>query len=98
MQPDNAVKRPQPQGRTRRAVRVGVVDSISGTKTVRVVLRNLVKHPLYGKYTRRRSRLLVHDAAQDAQVGDTVEITPCRPISKHKTWRLVRVVRQAGVH
>ena len=72
--------------------KTGVVDSISGAKTVRVVLSNLVKHPLYGKYIKRRTKLLAHDAKSEAKVGDKVEIASCRAMSKHKSWRLVRVV------
>ena len=77
--------------------RVGVVDSVSGSKTVRVMLESLAKHPLYGKYQRRRMRLLVHDPSEEAKVGDTVEVAQCRPISKRKSWRLVRVVRRPTV-
>lgn len=81
--------------RSRTVVKTGVVDSVSGTKTVRVALNALVKHPLYEKYIRRRSRLLVHDEDSSAKVGDTVEIAQCRPISKRKAWRLVRVVKRS---
>ena len=73
--------------------RVGVVDSISGTKTVRVVVKRLVRHRLYGKYIRRRTKLLVHDPEQRAKLGDTVEIELCRPISKRKSWRVVRILK-----
>ncbi len=76
--------------------RVGVVDSISGAKTVRVVFRNLVRDRVYGKYLRRRTRLLVHDEQQQAAVGDTVEVARCRPLSKRKSWRLLRVLKRAG--
>ncbi len=71
----------------------GVVGSVSGDKTVSVLINNLVRHARYGKYIRRRTRLSVHDAANQSSVGDTVEIVPCRPISKSKSWRLVRIVR-----
>ena len=73
----------------------GVVESISGTRTVRVALNTLVRHRRYGKYLRRRTRLLVHDADGEAGVGDLVEIAQCRPISKQKSWRLVRVLEKA---
>jgi small subunit ribosomal protein S17 len=81
----------------RKQVKVGVVDSISGEKTVRVTMSKRVRHPLYGKYVRRRTRLLVHDPKREAQLGDTVEVAQCRPISKHKSWRLVRVVKPGTV-
>ena len=73
----------------------GVVDSISGRKTVRVVVNRLTKHPLYGKYVRHRRRMLVHDAREEACVGDTIELSQSRPISKSKSWRLVRVTRRS---
>ncbi len=79
--------------RTALRTKTGVVDSISGSKTVRVLISNLVKHPLYGKYIKRRTKLLVHDANEEANVGDKVEVAPCRPLSKTKSWRLIRVVR-----
>ncbi len=78
--------------RLHKVARVGVVDSISGRKTVRVVVNNLVKHWLYGKYMRRRSRLTVHDEQEQAQVGDIVEVVQCRPISKRKSWRVTKVL------
>ncbi|RLG40048.1 MAG: 30S ribosomal protein S17 [Thermoproteota archaeon] len=77
----------------RRDRRIGVVDSISGAKTVRVVVERLVPHKLYGKYIRRKTKLLVHDPEQRAKLGDTVEIELCRPISKRKSWRLVKIVK-----
>ncbi|KPK83724.1 MAG: hypothetical protein AMJ81_07495 [Phycisphaerae bacterium SM23_33] len=80
---------PAPKG-----VKLGVVDSLSGSKTVRVVVSDRARHRLYGKYLRRRSRLLVHDPKQEAQLGDTVAVVQCRPVSKHKSWRLLRVVRR----
>lgn len=79
--------------RTVLRTKTGVVDSISGSKTVRVLISNLVKHPLYGKYIKRRTKLLVHDANEEANVGDKVEVAPCRPLSKTKSWRLIRVVK-----
>ncbi len=81
--------------RTNRRVRTGVVAAISGDKTVRVTLMNLVKHPMYGKYIKRRTKLTVHDQANESRVGDMVEITPCRRLSKRKSWRVLKVVRSA---
>ena len=77
----------------RRDRRIGVVDSISGAKTVRVVVERLIPHKLYGKYIRRKTKLLVHDPEQRAKLGDTVEIELCRPISKRKSWRVVKIVK-----
>lgn len=90
--PANPLK---PARHSLKVTQVGVVDSVSGLKTVRVVMQTRVKDRLYGKYVRRRTRLLVHDPTDEAKVGDTVEIARCRPISKHKAWRLVRVMKRA---
>lgn len=85
------------QGETvRRQRRVAQVVSTFGDKTVRVQIDNLVKHPKYGKYVRRRTRLAVHDPGNVAKLGDVVEIVPCRRISKSKSWRLERVIRSGG--
>ena len=80
-----------------RGSRIGKVRSVSGAKTISVVVDNLVKHKRYGKYIRRRTKLAVHDPASQAGLGDMVEIVPCRPISKSKSWRLVRVVRRPAI-
>ncbi len=74
--------------RTRR----GTVVSRSGDKSVKVQIDYKIKHPVYGKYIKRRTRLCVHDLANEAQVGDVIDIVECRPISKSKSWRLVKVV------
>lgn len=71
----------------------GVVVSTGGQKTIRVVIEYLFKHPFYGKYIRRRTKLGVHDEKNEANVGDKVEIVQCRPMSKTKSWRLVKVVQ-----
>ncbi len=76
--------------------RVGVVDTEVRDKTRRVSIRFTVKHPKYGKYVRRRSVLHVHDEENASHVGDHVEIAECRPISKTKSWVLVRVLRRAA--
>jgi small subunit ribosomal protein S17 len=73
---------------------VGVVESDTRDKTRKVVIRWSVKHPKYGKYMRRRTVLHVHDEANESRNGDTVEIIQCRPISKTKQWKLLRVVRK----
>lgn len=73
----------------------GVVASNSGDKSVTVVIDFKVKHPKYGKYVRRRTKVGVHDEHNQGTVGDKVEIAECRPHSKTKSWRLVRVVAKA---
>lgn len=75
---------------------VGVVEGDKAAKTIRVVVNYQTKHPKYGKYMRRRTVLHAHDEANVAREGDTVEIAECRPMSRTKHHRLVRVVRQAG--
>src|SRR6056297_723718 len=81
--------------RTKKTAVTGVVTSISGDKTIRVQVNRLVKDPIYGKYLRRRTKLAVHDAKNEAEVGDTVAIVPCRPISKRKSWRLSEIVKKS---
>ena len=66
-----------------------------GDKTIRVEIEWMYKHPKYGKYLRKTTKFGVHDEKNEAKVGDTVEITECRPMSKTKTWRLVKVVEKA---
>ena len=73
----------------------GIVTSNSGSKSRRVTIEYKVRHPKYNKYIRRRTRLAVHDELNQSGVGDLVEITECRPMSKTKSWRLVRVVQKA---
>lgn len=75
--------------------RIGVVDSDKRDKTRRVVVTTVAKHPKYGKYVRKRTVLHVHDAANESALGDRVEVAPCKPVSKTKSWRLVRVVEKA---
>ena len=73
----------------------GVVVSHSGKKSRRVAISYVVRHPKYGKYMRRQSRLAVHDELDQCAVGDVVEIVECRPYSKTKSWRVLRVVQKA---
>lgn len=76
--------------------RVGVVDSDKRDKSCTVSINYLVKHDKYGKYIRKRTKLHVHDEGNAARSGDRVEIAECRPISKTKSWTLVRVVDKAA--
>jgi small subunit ribosomal protein S17 len=73
----------------------GTVSSNSGIKSIRVTIAYKVKHPKYGKYIRRRTKLAVHDELNQCGVGDLVEITESRPYSKTKSWRVVRVLQKA---
>lgn len=85
---DTPVKNPPRQ--------VGVVSTDGRDKTRRVVVSFKSKHPKYGKYVRQRSVLQVHDEANESRVGDTVEVEACAPVSRTKTWRLVRVVQRSA--
>ncbi len=73
--------------------RVGIVESDARDKSRRVAVSYTVKHPKYGKYMRRRTTLQVHDAQNVSKKGDRVEIAECRPISKTKSWIVLRVVK-----
>jgi small subunit ribosomal protein S17 len=73
----------------------GRVVSNKMDKTIAVSIERLVKHPTYGKYVRRTTKLLAHDADNECKEGDTVTIKPCRPMSRRKSWVLVRVVERA---
>ena len=76
-------------------VSVGVVTSDKMTKTRRVEIARLVRHPKYGKYLRTKSICYAHDEKEQSAVGDTVEIVESRPLSKLKRWELVRVVTKS---
>ena len=78
-----------------RPVRQGKVVSDKMDKTVVVLIENRVRHPLYGRTMTRSTRFKAHDETNDAHVGDTVEIVDCRPLSKDKRWRVIRIVERA---
>lgn len=74
---------------------IGFVESDARDKTRKVVVNYVARHPKYGKYVKRRTVLQVHDENNESHLGDKVEVAECRPISKTKSHRLVRVVEQA---
>jgi small subunit ribosomal protein S17 len=74
----------------------GRVVSNKADKTITVVIERLVKHPTYGKYVRRRTKLLAHDETNQCHEGDLVTIGQCRPLSKRKAWTLLQVVERAN--
>ena len=78
-----------------RKTRVGMVVSDRMEKTRVVVVQRLVKHPLYQKYIRRRSRYKVHDETNACRVGDRVLIIETRPLSREKRWRLKEILERA---
>ena len=77
---------------------VGRVVSDKMDKTVSVAIERTVKHPVYGKYIRRTSKVMAHDAANECKPGDRVAIAECKPISKNKSWAVVSVVERAAGH
>ena len=74
-----------------------MVTSKSGNKSITVSIDFKVRHPKYGKYIKRRTKLAVHDEQNQSGVGDLVEIVESRPYSKTKRWRLVRVLEKASL-
>ena len=74
----------------------GRVVSDKMDKTVSVAIERLIKHPVYGKYIRRTSKVLAHDASNECRIGDRVSITECRPLSKSKSWSVVNVVERTA--
>src|ERR1700683_2283383 len=93
----SATQAPPPQA-TRSQLRsiIGVVASDKGDKTIKVVVNYQMRHPKYGKYLKRRTVLHVHDQKNEAKEGDTVEIAECRPLSKTKHHRLVKIVERGA--
>lgn len=83
--------------KTNRKTRVGTVVSDKMNKTVVVSVERLVKHPLYGKYIRRRNKFKAHDETNDCRVGDRVVIQESRPLSKTKHWVVVKILERAAV-
>lgn len=74
----------------------GKVVSDKMDKSIVVLVERTERHPLYGKYVRRSTKLHAHDESNECQVGDTVKVVECRPYSKTKTWKLVQVVEKAA--
>ena len=74
----------------------GRVVSDKMDKTITVAVERLIKHPTYGKYVRRTTKLKAHDEQNECKEGDLVDIAPCRPLSRHKSWKLVRVVERGA--
>ena len=73
----------------------GRVLSNKANKTISVLIERRVKHPLYRKYVRRSTKVLAHDEENTCQEGDLVLVEECRPISRNKSWRLVKVLERA---
>ena len=74
---------------------VGTVVSNKADKTVTVLVERLVKHKMYHKFLRRRTKFAAHDDRNDCQIGDKVLICESRPLSKSKRWRVVEIIEKA---
>ncbi|MEM8486026.1 MAG: 30S ribosomal protein S17 [Bacteroidota bacterium] len=81
--------------RSRRKERVGLVVSDKMDKSISVAIQRQVKHPIYGKFIKKTTKLMAHDETNDANYGDTVRIQETRPLSKNKRWRLIEVIERA---
>jgi small subunit ribosomal protein S17 len=83
------------ENRKMRKERVGLVVSDKMDKSIVVQIEHREKHPIYGKFIKRRSRFVAHDETNDCNIGDTVRISETRPLSKNKCWRLVEIIERA---
>ena len=80
--------------RGKRKTRVGEVVSDKMDKTITIAVERRVKHPVYGKYISRTTKLMVHDDKNECHEGDTVKIMETRPLSRNKRWRLVEIIEK----
>jgi small subunit ribosomal protein S17 len=78
-----------------RRERIGVVVSNKMDKSIVVVVKRKVKHPIYGKFVNKTTRFVAHDQENACNIGDTVRIGEIRPLSKTKNWRLIEIVERA---
>ena len=79
----------------KRKTKMGRVVSDRMDKTIVVSVERLARHPLYKRVIRLTTKFKAHDESNDAHVGDTVIITECRPLSRHKRWRVSKIVERA---
>ena len=80
--------------RNLRKTRIGTVTSNKMAKTITVAIERKVKHPIYGKFVKKTTKLHAHDEKDECSIGDVVKIMETRPLSKSKRWRLVEVVEK----
>jgi small subunit ribosomal protein S17 len=73
----------------------GVVTSSAGDKSATIMIERRIKHPIYGKFIKRSTKIRLHDEANECNKGDTILIEECRPMSKTKSWKLVKIVEKA---
>jgi small subunit ribosomal protein S17 len=84
------------QSATKLRTITGKVVSNKMNKSITVLVERVVKHPVYGKYIKRSTKMMAHDEKNECQEGDIVAITSCRPMSKNKAFRLVQVLESAN--
>lgn len=77
-------------------IQTGAVVSDKMDKSAVVMIERRVKHPIYGKFMKKSTKFHIHDENNECAVGDTVQITECRPVSKTKSWKLVKIVEKAN--
>lgn len=81
--------------RNARKERVGKVVSNKMNKSITVLVEGKVKHPIYGKFVNKSKKFVAHDEKEECNIGDTVRIMECRPLSKRKRWRLINIIERA---
>lgn len=74
----------------------GLVTSSAGDKSATIMIERRIKHPIYGKFIKRSTKLHIHDEANECNKGDTIMVEECRPMSKTKSWKLVKIVEKAS--
>jgi small subunit ribosomal protein S17 len=81
--------------RNLRKERIGTVVSNKMVKSITVAIHRRMKHPMYGKFIGKTTKLMAHDEKDECNIGDTVKIMETRPLSKNKRWRLVEIIERA---
>ncbi len=81
--------------RNLRKERVGIVVSNKMNKSIVIAVQRKVKHPIYGKFVKKTTKLHAHDEENTCNIGDTVRVMETRPLSKTKSWRLVEIIERA---
>jgi len=83
------------ESRKIRREKIGIVVSNKMQKSIVVAVKRKVKHPIYGKFVNRTSKVIAHDETNSCKEGDTVKIMETRPLSKLKNWRLIEIIERA---
>ena len=86
----------EPNKRVLKGTKIGTVVSDKRDKSRTVAVPYQLKHPKYGKYLHREAKFQVHDEKNESHLGDTVEIASCRPLSKTKSWRVLRIIQKSA--